>query len=117
MTISKESNTKFSYAQIPSVELVKFRQQVKLVGGLVEVYLEDYGNPHKAYDAYYAIRVYFKECFGVDLSDVKPATRIAPVRELLSKMQRICSYKASTILINELAISLATLEQDRVDLI
>ena len=39
---------------------------------------------------------------------------VAPVGLILDKLKLIASYKAATVLINELAVSLVTLEEERV---
>ena len=102
------------YASIPTDELQVFRNKVLDVTTLFQAYLDDYNTPNKAYTGFRAVNNALVEHFGIDTYDVKTDTTVAPVGLILDKLKLIASYKAATVLINELAVSLVTLEEERV---
>ena len=114
MTKILTSVNKPYYASIPTAELQVFRSQVEELSNLFNAYLENYDNSNKAYNSFKQLNNAFLKYFGIDTYDLTLDVKVAPVGLLLEKLKLIASYKAATILINELALSLITLEEERV---
>jgi hypothetical protein len=102
------------YTSIPTAELQVFRNQVSDVTSLFQAYLDNYDNTNKAYTSFKQVNKALIEHFGIDTYDIEIDTAVAPVGLILEKLKLIASYKAARILINELAVSLVTLEEERV---
>ncbi len=102
------------YASIPTAELQVFRNQVSDVTSLFQTYLENYNTPNKAYTDFKQVNKALIKHFGIDTFELNTDTTVAPVGLILEKLKLIASYKSARILINELAVSLITLEEERV---
>ena len=105
---------KLCYASIPTAELQVFRNQVSDVTALFQAYLDDYNTPNKAYTSFKAVNNSLIEHFGIDTYELKIDATVSPVGLILEKLNSIVSYKAAKVLVNELAVSLITLEEERV---